>query len=73
MTTGKYLDEIHMLLSQESARAAPDAGVTWEVQVEPGGKWEADYTTTRPLSGNEKRELLVGRNNLKRQFHAMTD
>jgi hypothetical protein len=74
MTTGKSLDEIRALLSEASARAIPDAEVTWEVQVEhPGGSWDAEYTPSRVLSGDEKGVLLTIKMDHKRQFYVLPD
>jgi len=74
MTTGKSLDEIRALLSEASARAIPDAEVTWEVHIEhPGGSWDAEYTASRILSGDEKAVLLTIKTDHKQQFHVLTD
>jgi hypothetical protein len=73
MTNGKSEDEIRALLSEASARAVPDIEVTWEVHTEhPGGTWDAEYTAGRVLSGNEKRDLLTIKMDLKRRFHVLT-
>jgi hypothetical protein len=73
MTNGKTEGEINALLSEASAEAIRDADVTWEIHRETGGSWDAEYTASRALSGDEKAVLLTIKTDHKRQFHLLTD